>query len=173
MCNFSSAQHKNRNVDGKLSTSRVRMWNFTRIRRKAKKLWFSIVPVQRLSEQPGLGPPSNKCELQLFFARIRQAVRRFKAFDLGRLNMQFQQDCPKDKKITALWIFFVLYREMNGGFAKSFYLTTCKLQADWTFWRAWLTGCSSRYTTVHANLDIAGAITGKSYAMCNLIIQMP
>ena len=47
-----------------------------------------------------------RCELQLFFAGIRQAVRRLKAFHLGRLNMQFQQDWPKDKKIKALLIFW-------------------------------------------------------------------
>ena len=60
---------------------------------------------RRPSEQPGLGPPQERCELQLFFAGIRQAVRRLKA--LGRLNMQFQQDWPKDNKITALLIFWL------------------------------------------------------------------
>ena len=58
-----------------------------------------------LSEQPGLGPPPKKCELQLFFAAIQQPVRRLKALYLGRLNMQFQHDWPRDKKITALLIF--------------------------------------------------------------------
>ena len=42
---------------------------------------------------------SRRCELQLFFAGIRQAVQRFKALQRGRLNMQFQQDWPKDKKL--------------------------------------------------------------------------
>ena len=37
-CNFSSAQLHNRYTVGKLSISRVRMWNFTRIRRKTKKV---------------------------------------------------------------------------------------------------------------------------------------
>ena len=32
------------------------MWNFTRIGPKTKKLWLSIVPGQRPSEHPGLGP---------------------------------------------------------------------------------------------------------------------
>ena len=44
--------------------------------------------------------------MQLFLAEIRQAVRRLKAVHLGPLNMQFQQDWPKDKKITALFIFW-------------------------------------------------------------------
>ena len=70
----------------------------------------SIVPVQKPSEQPG--PPQKRCELQLFFAGIRQAVRRLKALHLGCLNMQFQQVWPKDKKLqlfnffTKTWKFF-------------------------------------------------------------------
>ena len=51
-----------------------------------------------------LGNTPRRCELQLFLAGIRQAVRRLKALYLGRLNMQFQQDCLKDEKITALLI---------------------------------------------------------------------
>ena len=43
----------------------------------------------------------KRCELQLFLA-LRQAVRRWKSLDLGSLNMQFQQDGPKGKQITAL-----------------------------------------------------------------------
>ena len=46
-CNFSSAQLHDWCVDGKLPISRVRMWNFTRIRRKTKKLWLSIIPARR------------------------------------------------------------------------------------------------------------------------------
>ena len=37
-CNFSSAQLHDRYADGKLPISRVRMWNFTRIRRNTKKV---------------------------------------------------------------------------------------------------------------------------------------
>ena len=54
-----------------------------------------------------LGTTPKRCELQLFLAGIRQAIRRFKALNLGRLNMQFQQNWPKDKKITALLIFWL------------------------------------------------------------------
>ena len=46
-CNFSSAQLHDRYVDGKHPISRVRMWNFTRIGRKRKKLWLSINPGRR------------------------------------------------------------------------------------------------------------------------------
>ena len=46
-CNFSSAQLHNQYVVGKLPISQVRMWNFTRIRRKTKKLWPSIIPARR------------------------------------------------------------------------------------------------------------------------------
>ena len=35
------------------------MWNFTRIRRKTKKLRLSIIPARRLSDQPCLGQPQK------------------------------------------------------------------------------------------------------------------
>ena len=58
-------------------------------------------------EQPSqIWTTPKRCELQLFFAVIRQAIRRLKALNLGSLNMQFQQDWPKDKKITALLSFW-------------------------------------------------------------------
>ena len=66
-----------------------------------------IVPVRRPSEQPSLGPPPKRCELQLFFAGIRQAIGRLKALHLGRLNMQFQAGLVKREKITALLIFWL------------------------------------------------------------------
>ena len=59
-CNFSSVQHQDWNVIVKLSISRVQMCNFTMIGPKTKKLWLSINPARRPSEQPGLGPP-QKC----------------------------------------------------------------------------------------------------------------
>ena len=46
-CNFSSAQLHDRYIVRKLSISRVRMWNFTRIRRKTKKFWLSKIPAQK------------------------------------------------------------------------------------------------------------------------------
>ena len=86
---------------GKLSIRRVRIWNFTRIGPKTKKLWLTIDPVRRPSEQPDLGTPQKRCELQLFFAGIRQALRHLKVLHLGRLNRQFQQDWPKDKNYRS------------------------------------------------------------------------
>ena len=56
-----------------------------------------------LSASPG--PTAKRCELPLFLATLGQAVRAWKALDLGSLNMQFQQDWPKDKKIKALLTF--------------------------------------------------------------------
>ena len=50
-----------------------------------------------------LGTTPKRCELQVLLARIRQAMRRLKAFHLGRLNMEFQQDCPKDKKLQLFY----------------------------------------------------------------------
>ena len=55
-CDFSSPHHHVRNIIRKLLIRRVRMCNFTRIGPKTKKLWLSIVPVQRPSEHTGLGP---------------------------------------------------------------------------------------------------------------------
>ena len=39
-----------------------------------------------------LGTTPKRCELPLFFAGLRQALQRWKALDLGRSTMQFQQD---------------------------------------------------------------------------------
>ena len=52
-----------------------------------------------------LGTSPKRCEPQLFFVGIRQAVRHWKALNLGRLNMQFQHDWWKDKKLQ-LFNFF-------------------------------------------------------------------
>ena len=49
-----------------------------------------------------MDPPTKRCELPLIFAAIARAACHWKALDLGSLNMQFQQDWPKDEKITAL-----------------------------------------------------------------------
>ena len=56
-----------------------------------------------LSASPG--PTPKWCEPQLFLAAFGQVIRCSKALDLGSLNMQFQHDWRKDKKITALLIF--------------------------------------------------------------------
>ena len=89
----------------------------------SKKLWLTIVPVRRPSEQHGLGPSRRRCELQLFFSGIWQAVRCLKAHNLGHLNMQFQKDCPKDKNLR-LFSFF-------GG-------KLGKISLEWALW------CGSR-----------------------------
>ena len=59
-CNFSSPHHHVRNIVGKLSIRRVRMWNFTTIRPKTKKLWLSIVLARRPSEHTRLGPHQKR-----------------------------------------------------------------------------------------------------------------
>ena len=51
------------------------------------------------------GPTPKRCELSLFLAALGEVMRGWKALDLGSLNMQFQQDWPKDKQITALLSF--------------------------------------------------------------------
>ena len=110
-CNFSSEQLHDRYVDGKLPISRVRMSIITRIRRKTKKLWLSIIPVRR--QWPVT--THKKCELPLIFAAIRQAICRWKALNLGSLNMQFQQDWPKDKQLQ---LFNFFYKKTLKSFAR-------------------------------------------------------
>ena len=56
-----------------------------------------------LSASPGQTP--KRCDVPLFLAALGQAIRAWKALDLGNLNMQFQPDWPKDKQITALLSF--------------------------------------------------------------------
>ena len=54
-------------------------------------------------EGSGLRPPTKG--VNYHFTAIGQAVRRWKALNLGSLSMQFQQDWPKDKKLQ-LFNFF-------------------------------------------------------------------
>ena len=82
---------------------------------RQRKLWLSIIPAQSPSEQPGLEPPQKRCELQLFFAIIRQAVRRLKAIQLGRLNMQFQRDWPKDRNYSSFTFLAFRSTELYGA----------------------------------------------------------
>ena len=58
-CNFSSAHHHVRKLVQKLSIRRVRMWNFTRIGCKTKKLRLLKNPAWRRSHQPPLGQPKK------------------------------------------------------------------------------------------------------------------
>ena len=44
----------------------------------------------------------QKSEMRRVDNPCKARVRRWKALDLRSLNMQFQQDWPKDEKITAL-----------------------------------------------------------------------
>ena len=59
---------------------------------------FDSSGAKAISAAP-LGTTPKRCELQLFFAGFRQAIWRWKALDLRRLNMQFQQDWPKIKEL--------------------------------------------------------------------------
>ena len=65
-----------------------------------------ISPALRRSLSASPGPTPKRCELPLFLAALGQVVCGWTAFDLGSLNRQFQQDWPKDKKVTALLIFW-------------------------------------------------------------------
>ena len=59
------------------------------------------------------GPTPKRCEPQLFLAALGQVIRCSKALDLGSLNMQFQHDWPRTKKITALLHFLPENLEKN------------------------------------------------------------
>ena len=56
-----------------------------------------------LSASPG--PIPKRCGPELFLAALGQVIRCSKALDLGSLNVQFQHDWPKDKKIIAILLF--------------------------------------------------------------------
>ena len=99
-CNFYSAQHQVRNVVGKLSTSRVRMWNFTRIGHKIKKLWLSINPARSLSEHPGLGPPQKgvNCNFSLPEFNKPYDVRKLWS---RKVKYAVSAALPKDKNYSS------------------------------------------------------------------------
>ena len=58
-CNFSWSEFDKPYYVRKLSISDALIRIYTRIGPKTKKLWLSIVPVQRPSEHTGLGPPQK------------------------------------------------------------------------------------------------------------------
>ena len=58
-CNFSWEHFQKRYIIRKLSLSRVRIWNFTRIGPKTQRLWLSIIPALRRSYQPRLAQPQK------------------------------------------------------------------------------------------------------------------
>ena len=96
-CKFSSAHHHNQYVVGKLPISQVRMWYFTRIGRKTKKLWLSIIQARRRSDQPGLWPPQKGVNYHFSSPQLDKPYIVKKLSILASLNMQFQEDWPKDK----------------------------------------------------------------------------
>ena len=57
-----------------------------------------------LSASPG--PTPKRCEPQLFLAALGQVIRCSKSLDLGSLNMQFQHDWPKNKKLQLFSFFW-------------------------------------------------------------------
>ena len=48
------------------------------------------------------GPTPKRYEPELFLAALGQVICSLKVVDLGSLNMQFQHDWPKDKKLQLL-----------------------------------------------------------------------
>ena len=85
-CNFSSAQLHDRYTVGRLRLAEFEREISPGYNVRQKSYGFRYFWHQTLSEQPGFGSPPKTCELPLFFAAIGQAVRRWKALDLGSLN---------------------------------------------------------------------------------------
>ena len=75
------------------NTKKLRLWN------RCEKFGpgFNSCTKAVLSASPG--PTPRRCEPQLFLAALGQVIRCSKAVDLGSLNMQFEHDWPKDKKL--------------------------------------------------------------------------
>ena len=74
--NFSSPHQHVRKIVRKLLIRRVRMWNFTRIGPKTKKVMAFDSSSAKAVWAARLGNTPKRCELKLFLAGIRQAVRR-------------------------------------------------------------------------------------------------
>ena len=53
------------------------------------------------------GLPFEKATPLVHFPKALKRPRNNAGLANGRLNMEFQQDCPKDKTITALLIFWL------------------------------------------------------------------
>ena len=83
----------------KFSLSGVRMWNFTGIGPKTKKLWLSIVLARRPSEQPGLGPPQKGVNCNFSWPEFDKpyGVRKLSISDA--LIWSFSRMARKDKKL--------------------------------------------------------------------------
>ena len=105
-CNFSSAQLHNRYVDGKLPISRVRMWNFTRIGRKIKKLRLSIIPALRQSHRPSLDQPQKGVVwTATFLGRAWTSHTSLESSQSWKLKYAVSADGPKDKKVQLFKFF--------------------------------------------------------------------
>ena len=63
------------------------MCNFTRIGPKTKKLWLSIVPVQRPSQHMGLGPPQKGVNCNFSWPELD------KPYVIGKLSISEAKIC--------------------------------------------------------------------------------
>ena len=104
-CNFSWEHCQKRYIIRKLSISRVRMWNFTRIEPKKLKVMAFNNSCTKAVLAASPGPTPKRCEPELFLAALGQVIRCSKALNLGSLNVQFQHDWQKDKKYSSFYFF--------------------------------------------------------------------
>ena len=97
-CNFSSAHHHNQYDVEKLSINRVRMWNFTQIGHKTKKLRLSINPARR--QWPGT--THKKVWTTTFLCRNSTSDTSLESSRSRKLKYAVSAGLAKRRKITAL-----------------------------------------------------------------------
>ena len=122
-CNFSSAHHQDRNIVWKLSIRQVRMWNFTRIGPKTKKLWLSINPARRPLEKPGLETPQKGVNCNFSLPEFG------KPYGVRKLSISDAHVCSFSRigrKMTKLQLFQFFGWKLR------------KISLDWALW------CASR-----------------------------
>ena len=100
-CHFSSAHHHNQYVVGKLVISWVRMWNFTRIGRKTKKLQISIIPAQR----QWLVTTHKKVWTTTFLRRNLTSRTSLECSRSHKLKYAVSAGLAKDKKLYLFKVF--------------------------------------------------------------------
>ena len=120
-CNFSWEHFQKRYIIGKLSISRVWMWNFTRIGPKTKKLRLSLIPALRQSYQPRLGQPWKGVNYHFSLPHLD------KPFVVGKLSISEAKICSFSmigQKVKKLQLFYFSAWKLR------------KISLDWALWRA-------------------------------------
>ena len=81
------------------------MCNFTRIQRKTKKLWLSIIPAQRPSEQTSLVPPQKGVNYNFSSPEFGKPYGAEKLSISDTSMSSFSRIGQKIKKLQPFYIF--------------------------------------------------------------------